>query len=152
MSFCSFILSTLFFAWRKQSTKAIQEIVSPFNKQFTSDIKKRILGLRGLEWASIVINELGLTEDDEAFQDPATMVRLWEDHLHCLLPEVTLVDGVNDFLERIQQDQARDNAEEGEEETQKRWKMAIATSSNSHSGLSLSFSFQSYACSIITLF
>ena len=104
-------------------------------------MKTQILGLRGLEWAQIVIDRLELETEDTCFQDPAWMVSQWEQNLHQLLPTVQLMEGVREFLtglSHIERGDTKTESEEKEESEESEsfsfsFKMAIATSSNHHS-------------------
>jgi len=102
-------------------------IVSPFNKEFTWEIKKKILGMRGEDWSRVVIDELGLNEEEMSCE---MMVEKWQENLRDLMHEVNICDGALETVETLKflyQDQDGDDDEN-------QMKLAIATSSNSSSG------------------
>eukprot|EP00752_Nemacystus_decipiens_P004292 g3921.t1 len=79
------------------SSQSLQQSVGKFGKEFTWEVKQKILGLRKESWAPIVIAELGL-EGQLSWQDLGAQ---WEHNLHELSPHVKKCGGAESATERL---------------------------------------------------
>ncbi|CAM9497416.1 unnamed protein product [Ectocarpus sp. 13 AM-2016] len=79
------------------SSQSLQQSVGKFGKQFTWEVKQKILGLRKESWAPIVIAELGL-EGQLSWEDLGAQ---WEHNLHELSPQVKKCDGAETVTKHL---------------------------------------------------
>lgn len=80
------------------STEAIQQIVDPFGKKITWDLKKQLLGLPATVWPKIVIDSLDL---------PLTVQQVasqWESNMSKLYSTITALPGALELIQRIKTD------------------------------------------------
>ena len=83
------------------STKAIQLALDPFDKHIDWTLKKKLLGLRGVDWATIVVEEHGI----QSQLSPEALVRQWEANLKALYAEAHLLPGVQRLVEHLHKHQ-----------------------------------------------
>ncbi|CAN0107707.1 unnamed protein product [Pylaiella littoralis] len=79
------------------SSQALQRSVGKFGKEFTWEVKQKILGLRKESWAPIVVTELGL----EGQLSPEDLGAQWKHSLHELSPQVKKCDGAESATLRL---------------------------------------------------
>eukprot|EP00903_Cladosiphon_okamuranus_P018820 g17311.t1 len=79
------------------SSQSLQQSVRKFGKEFTWEVKQKILGLRMESWAPIVIAELGL-EGHLTWEDLGAQ---WEHRLRELSPQVKKCEGAESATKRL---------------------------------------------------
>ena len=82
------------------SSRALQQVLDPFDKQEDWDLKKKLLGRRAPEWCNIVIEEFGLEQVITADE----IQRSWENHLKVLCPLVTKCKGAEAITALLDRD------------------------------------------------
>lgn len=80
-----------------------QKILERFGKQFTWELKAKMMGQKALPAAQTMVAELGL----EGKLQPADFVKEREEMLHTMFPEAKLLPGVEQLINHLQENHVR---------------------------------------------
>lgn len=80
-----------------------QKILERFGKEFTWELKAKMMGQKALPAAQTMVTELGL----EGQLQPEDFVKEREDMLHSMFPEAKLLPGVEKLINHLQENNVR---------------------------------------------